>query len=322
MQDGKGFSYGHLKLRHLYLLHLLARERSITRAAQILHLSQPAVSAMLRELEAHFGMRMVERSAQGVRLTPAAEAALRRFSIALAEVDAGREEAFRAQQQARLRLRVGTLTVAMLELIPNAMSQLVRESPGIQVEITEGTVDGLSEALMRGEVDCVVGRLAAPWAKTAEEVQIEQLKLYDEPRCLVCRTGHPLANRPQLDLATLAAHPWVLQPVPSSTRLLFDEMFISNGLSPPAPTVESHSAHSNMDIVATTQLLGIAPLALARRHIATKRLHMLRAPVALAGMSISLIWRRASRDDPLLARLRHALIAVSPASDPEAGSGC
>jgi len=312
-RESREFAYGHLKLRHLHLLRLLETEKSITRAAQVMHLTQPAASAMLKELETQFGLRMVERSAQGVRLTPAAEAALRRFSIALAEVDAGHEEALRAQRHARLRLRVGALTLAMLDLIPAALSRLLAESPDIQAEISEGTVESLTQALMRGEVDCVVGRLAAPWAKSAGEAQIEQLKLYDEPRCLVCRAGHELAAHEQADLAALAAQRWALQPVPSSTRLVFDELFLGRGLAPPVPTVESASAHSIMDIVASTDLLGIAPQALARRHIATYRLHRLATPLPLAGMSISLIWRRASGDDPLLARMRRALLAAAAA---------
>jgi len=313
MLDNREFAYGHLKLRHLYLLRLLESEKSITRAAQAMHLTQPAVSAMLKELETLFGIRMVERNAQGVRLTPAAHAALRRFSIALAEVGAGHEEALRAQQHGRLRLRVGALTLATLELIPEALSRLLEVSSDVQIEISEGTVDGLTATLMRGELDCIIGRVGMPWAKSPDEAQIEQLKLYDEYRCLVCRPGHALAMRRRVDLATLAEHRWVLQPVPSSTRLVFDELFLERGMVPPAPTVESVSAHSNMEIVATTNLLGIAPWAVARPYIATDRLHALTPETVLARIPISLIWRRASDGDPLLAQLRRALVAAGAA---------
>ncbi|ARP80725.1 hypothetical protein CAL12_07665 [Bordetella genomosp. 8] len=313
MPDDRDFAYGHLKLRHLHLMHLLESEKSITRAAQAMHLTQPAVSAMLKELEAQFGIRMVERTAQGVLLTPAARAALRRFSIALAEVGAAHEEALRAQQHEGLRLRVGALTLATLELLPKALSLLLEESPDVQIEISEGTVEGLTDTLMRGELDCIIGRVGTPWAKAPHEARIEQLKLYDEQRCLVCRPGHPLSTHRRVDLAALAQHHWVLQPVPSSTRLVFDELFLERGMVPPAPTIESVSAHSNMEIVAATDLLGIAPQALARPHIATGRLHAIATDALLPRMSISLIWRRASGADPLLARLRRALVAAGAA---------
>jgi DNA-binding transcriptional LysR family regulator len=165
----------------------------------------------------------------------------------------------------------------------------------------------LTDALLRGELDCVVGRIGPTWSKW-EEDQTDQTNLFDEPRCLVCRAGHALASRRSAGLATLAAHQWVLPPIQSSTRLAFNELFLAKGLMPPTPVVESQAAHSNMDIVAATDLLGIAPLALARRHIAMGRLHRLAPSVSLAGFPISVIWRRASNSDPVLARFREALI--------------
>jgi len=311
MTNEREFPYGHLKLRHLHLLRLLESEKSISRAAQAMHLTQPAVSAMLKELETIFGLRMVERSAQGVLLTPAACAALRRFSIALAEVGAGHEEALRAQRHERLRLRVGTLTLATLALIPDALSRLLENSQDMQFEISEGTVDGLTTALMRGELDCIIGRIGAPWSKAPADAQLEQLKLYDEPRCLVCRAGHPLSATARIGLAALAAQHWVLQPIPSSTRRAFDELFLGQGQVPPVPIVESESAHSIMEIVAATDLLGVVPLAVARRHLTAGSLHELTLKAALARIPISLIWRRSSRTDPLLGRLRDALVTAT-----------
>lgn len=292
-------------------MQLLETEKSITGAAEVLHLTQSATSSMLKELEAIFGVQMVERRPRGVVLTKAAHVALRRFSLALAEIESAYDEALLAHTHARLRLRVGTLTLAMLELIPDALSIMLSESEDIQVEISEGTVSGLTEALLRGELDCVVGRMDSAWQAPAEGATIEQIKLFDEPRCLVCRTGHPLAALRSVSLTTLASHNWVLPPVPFSTRLAFDELFLARGLIPPSPLVETEAAHSNMDIVAATNLLGIAPLALALRHIDVGRLHRLAPSVRLAGLPISLIWCRPGNTDPALTCFRRALIAAS-----------
>ena len=144
------FNYRHLKLRHLRLLQLLETEKSITGAAEVMHLTQSATSSMLKELETIFGIQMVERRARGVVLTEAARVALRRFSIALTEIKSAHDEALLAQTHGRLRLRVGTLTLAMLELIPDALAVLLSEPDRIQVEISEGTVSGLTDALLRG----------------------------------------------------------------------------------------------------------------------------------------------------------------------------
>jgi DNA-binding transcriptional LysR family regulator len=310
-QEIQPFAYGHLKLRHLHLLSLLESERSITRAADALNLTQPAVSAMLRELESIFGVQLVQRSPRGVSLTPAARAALRRFSIALAEVESARDEARLAEQDARQRLRVGALTIAMVELVPDAMRSFLASAGQVRIEISEGTVDGLTDQLMRGELDCVVGRISPAWAGAAGSSQLAQARLFDEPRCLVCRIGHPLAAQRSVGLRTLAEQRWILSPRPSSSRVLFDDLFLVRGLAPPQPTVESVSVHSNMDMAATTDLLAIAPLAVARRHIASGRLHKLPATVDLTGMSVSAIWRRTGENDALVARFRDALVLAS-----------
>ncbi|CAN7770055.1 LysR substrate-binding domain-containing protein [Variovorax sp. LjRoot84] len=310
-QETRQFAYGHLKLRHLHLLGLLETEGSITRAAEALNLTQPAVSAMLRELESIFDLQMVQRSPRGVSLTPGARAALRRFSIALAEVDSARDEALFAEQHARQRLRVGALTIAMVELIPSAMRSFLASAGHVRVEISEGTVDGLTDQLMRGELDCVVGRIGSAWARSAGRSQLAQTKLFDEPRCLVCRVGHPLAVQRSVGLRTLGEQQWILPPLPSSSRLLFDELFLMRGLTPPLPTVESVSVHSNMDMVATTDLLAVAPLAVVRRHVASGHLHKLPVSVDLTGMSISVIWRRTGESDALVTRFRDALVLAS-----------
>lgn len=305
-------SFGHLKLRHLHLLLLLEREKSITAAAAALNLSQPAVSAMLRELESIFGIRMVERSTRGVTLTAGARAARRRFGIALAELASVREEALLAERNARRRLRVGALTVGMIELIPTATRIFLASAESVQVRVVEGTVDGLTDMLMNGELDCVVGRLAPNWSKSTEQLQqVEQVRLLDEPRCFVCRAGHPIALHPQPTLALLALEDWILQPEPSSSRLLFDQLFVERGLSPPLPVIESASVHSNMETVAVTNLLAVAPLAVARRMIAAGELHQLKLPLDLARMPLSLVWRRSGSDDALIRLFRKALLTAA-----------
>lgn len=305
------FAYGHLKLRHLRLLVLLDETGSITRAAREMHLTQPAVSAMLRELEGLFGMRMVERSRRGVTLTAASRAALRRFRIALAEIDASHREAFLAEHQSRSRIRVGALTLAMLDLIPQALARFVGSPGEMQVEITEGTVDGLSGQLLRGELDIIVGRVGLAWARSPEGAQLEQVKLFDEPRCIVCRTGHPIASQRSVSVSRLAKEDWVLQPIPSSSRQAFDEMFLLRGLTPPVPAVESASAHSCLDIVSKTDLLAVSPLALARRHIDLGWVRHLQCAVDLNAMAISVIWRRTSSSDSLLTAFRDVLVDIA-----------
>jgi DNA-binding transcriptional LysR family regulator len=164
---------------------------------------------------------------------------------------------------------------------------------------------------MNGELDCVVGRLSPAWAMSLTgSQQVVQVALVEEPRCIVCRAGHPLGRRAAPSLEVLAGQGWILQPPPSSTRLLFDELFLDRGMSPPVAVVESASVHSNISMAAATDLLAVVPLPLAQRLIAKGELQRLSAKVELTRMSVSAIWRRTADLDPLLVRLRDALVTA------------
>ncbi|MFA5520913.1 MAG: LysR substrate-binding domain-containing protein [Castellaniella sp.] len=299
--------YRHLKLRHLELLQLLHEVKSITRASEQLHLTQSATSSMLKELEAIFGVVLVKRGARGVELTPAGITALRRFAMALREIESAREEAVLIQEHGGARLRVGALSLAMVTLIPRTLCILLRDSPAIKIEITEGTVAGLTDAFLVRELDCIVGRLGRISSLDSEGVGIQQLKLYDEPRCFISRYNHPCYSNALIDLPSLARESWILPPAPFSTRLAFDKLFLAQGLIPPSPVIESHNAHSNMDIVAATNLLGTVPRSLAQRHFQTRNLSMISAPFYPDSIPISLIWRTSEPPLPALFSFRNAL---------------
>lgn len=305
------FPYGHLKLRHLQLLQLLERERSITRAASALHLTQPAVSAMLRELESIFGMRLVERSRQGVTLTPQAHAALRRFAVALAEVDSAHREARQAARARPRILRIGALALATEHLVPATIAAFVREADDVQVRLVEGTVNSLCDSLESGGLDLVVGRLDRRYARPPEIERFGQVRLLDEPRYVMARYGHPLAGRGRIDFATLARQGWVLSPHASSMRLAFDEGFLQRGLVPPIPAVESASARNNLAIAARTDLLALSSMTLARPLLERGRLVRLDTASPLPGLWLSAIWRRTSEVDAATMRFRDLVVETA-----------
>jgi DNA-binding transcriptional LysR family regulator len=302
-------AYGHLKLRHLRLLSLLESEGSVTRAASLLHVTQPAASAMLRELESLFGMELVQRLPQAVRLTPAAHAALRRFDIALAEFDAARVEAQLARDGAPPRLRVGALSFAVQEVLATALRVFLRAEPQVRLDIVEGTADALTGAILRGELDCVVGHAGAAWTSSRAGSQLGQAKLLDERGCVVARRGHPLA-RARTSLAQLAAAQWVLPPPGSYTRAALEHAFAQHGMAAPPATVESASPHSNISLAAATDLVTVVPQSLVARALATGELAQIESPLDLSGIAVFVMWRRTGEDDALVARFRDALMAT------------
>jgi DNA-binding transcriptional LysR family regulator len=256
-------------------------------------------------------MELVVRSRQGVTLTQAAQVALRRFRIALTEVDSARAEVMHAASSPLLRLRVGCMTLAMLDVAPRAVGLFLASAENRGVELVEDTADELFMRLVRGELDLAIGRTSLQWARAAESRQLEQRKLFDEPRCVVCRVGHPLGRRRLVDLPTLAKQRWALPPTTSSARTLFDELFASRGMTPPRPVVESASVLSNVELAAVTDLLVLTPLAVAQGLIRDGRVRRLPCAVNLPDIAISAIWRVSCASDPLVVAFLECLLKAS-----------
>ena len=96
-----------LRIQHLRFLDLLAQLGSLTACAKALHLSQPAVSNLLKDLETAFGATLVERDARGGRLTPAGARVLTRVTHSLAWLDAALQEAGSADTRPTVRVGAG-----------------------------------------------------------------------------------------------------------------------------------------------------------------------------------------------------------------------
>jgi DNA-binding transcriptional LysR family regulator len=255
-----------------------------------------------------------------VKLTVGARAARRRFAIALAELGTVREEACLAERAALTRLRVGAMAVAAMGFLPRVMPLFLSSAGRAQVQVVEGTIDNLTDLLINGELDCVIGRRAQNWEHSnALAGQIEEVRLLDDPRCVVCRSGHPVIQRQPLSLAVLAREDWILPPVPSSSRVLFDQLFFEAGMSPPLPIVESASVQSNMEMVATTNLLSVVALGIARRTIAAGNLQQLQIALDLPPMPLSFLWRPSGDKDELVQWFMRA--ATSAAADTAASPG-
>ncbi|RYY98291.1 MAG: LysR family transcriptional regulator, partial [Comamonadaceae bacterium] len=146
-----------LRLRHLELLVALAEAGTMRAAAARLHLSQPALSKMLAEVEAGFGARLFERSPQGLQANGLGQAAVYRARVMLGELARGQEEIDALRTHASGVLRLGTLSVTAA--VPRAIVRLRQQVPGAQVQVHEGRVRDLVQRLLDGELDAVFGAI-------------------------------------------------------------------------------------------------------------------------------------------------------------------
>ncbi len=254
-----------LRVRHMTLLNLIAEGGSLSKAAQALSLTQPAVTAMLQELESVLGVQLVERDRRGARLTAigmATHVQLRQALNVLNGLESGL-----AMAPETHHLRVGVLTTAMLELVPDAVAKLRRDGPRTTFQFFENTVDSVVRGVLDGSLDCGIGRIGTGVLQSANSKRLKISQIQKAPLKIVGAPTHPLCELARVSLSTLQNQSWILLPHGTQSREAFDHAFIQQGLVPPLPVVESLSFYSNFHLASKTDLLTIAPAA-ALEHFA------------------------------------------------------
>ncbi len=245
-----------LRLRHLRLLDLVASTGSLSGAAEALGISQPGATKMLQEFEQSFACTLIERSAKGGALTSAGRHVLDRMRIALHAIRSARS-AVESQKEKPL-IRLGIIPLVGIHALSQVVAGLQSDSVLPRLQIQLGTVEGLLQALSAGHVDCVVGFLD----ETTSLSNIPKFKmtpLWQETLVVVASNSHPLATRKKVALKTARDSDWVLMPKSSSNRRALERLFLSAGLAPPVPQIETESFHIGLSIVASSQMLAAAP---------------------------------------------------------------
>lgn len=187
-----------LDIRLLRILQLLLKERSVSRVAEKLGQTQPAVSATLRQLREIFGDPLLVRSGNSLVPTVRAIEMIATIDTTLASFDqiATSRDEFRPEIARRRVNMMASKGLAML-CIPRLVELLDQEAPGVELEISTIPRDGsLERQLERGELDLVIGNWPAP------APDLRMAPLFEADIICMMRPSHPLANRPGVDLTT------------------------------------------------------------------------------------------------------------------------
>jgi DNA-binding transcriptional LysR family regulator len=297
MRSNPGYLVRRLRLRHLELLVALADAGSMRAAAATLHLSQPALSKMLGEVEAGFEARLFERTPQGLVANALGLAAIYRARVMLGELARGKDEVEALRTGAEGLLRLGTLSVTVT--VPQAVVQLRRRRPDVRIQIQEGRVRDMIQRLLDGELDCVFGAVT-PELLAGEQLPLLQPEvLLKDELCVLCADSHALAGERRLGWADLHDHPWVAPPKDTLVRQAMMTAFLNTGADPPEPSIEVLSSVTLGSVLRLDRaLLGAVRLEQARDELA--RGGVVRLPVgpAAALPSVGLYARRAAEGAP------------------------
>jgi LysR family pca operon transcriptional activator len=226
-----------IKFRHLQTFIEVARQKSVGRAADVLAITQPAVTRTIRELEEALGVDLFEREGRGIRITGFGEVFLRHAGESVAAVRRGVDSISLARKSLGPPLRIGALPTASATFLPEAVHAFLLAETGSPVTIVSGENRGLLDSLRLGDLDLVVGRLAAPERMTGLHFE----PLYSEEVCFVVRADHPLAARPHFSLTELVHYTVLIPPVGAVIRPLVDRYLLTNGIADLPQTIETVS---------------------------------------------------------------------------------
>jgi DNA-binding transcriptional LysR family regulator len=299
-----------LRLRHLELLAALADAGTMRAAASRLHLSQPALSKMLGEIEAGFGARLFERSPQGLAANPLGQAAVYRARVILGELARGKDEVDALRTGAAGVLRLGTLSVTAA--VPQAVVQLRRAVPDARVQIHEGRVREMIQKLLDGELDCVFGAIT-PELLTSELLRLLRPEVLLEDELCVLSAGDVAAARGRrLRWADLHALPWVAPPRDTLVRQALMTAFLNEGLEPPEPAIEVLSSVTVGSVLRLDRgLVGAVRFEHARDELARGGVQRVAVGPRVPLPSLGLYTRRgAERPAPLVQAFGRALKKV------------
>ncbi len=176
-----------MTLTELKYIVAVARERHFGRAADACHVSQPTLSVAVKKLEDELEVKLFERSANEVTLTPLGEEIVRQAQSVIEQAGVIRDIAKRGKDPLAGALKLGVIYTIGPYLLPDLVRQMILKTPQMPLMLQENFTVRLLEMLRNGEIDCAI--LAEPFPDTGLAVA----PLYDEPFMAAVPATHPLA---------------------------------------------------------------------------------------------------------------------------------
>lgn len=284
-------------LRVLRSFVVIAEERSITRAAARLHISQQSLSTQIRILEARFGATLFDRSSRGVTLTAVGQVLLREAVPLLGSAQRVMDTVNRSARGEGLELRVGFLSSLANEVMPPVVSRFAQRQPAVELHTADLPIGELVAEVRGGSLDAAISR-----PPLVDDLACDVLG--SEGVVIALPSGHRLARRRRLRLADLADERWVMTPRASwpPWHRKYDSDFAAAGYR---PRIERRSTTPQGLLALVAAGVGITRLASSARSLRTGGVRFV--PLADERADI-VVFTRPGPHNPALANFRDTVL--------------
>jgi DNA-binding transcriptional LysR family regulator len=302
-----------MELRHLRYFVAVAEELHFRRAAERLHVAQPAVSEQIRKLETELGVQLFNRTQRSVTLTPSGQAMLAEARRVLRQAEVAQSAARNAADEAKSRLRIGYLSDSIPSNVSRAMRMLTASAPRVQVSLETGPALGLIEAVRSDQLDAAVVGLPAPTRG------LRATPAGHEGIVAALPVTHPLATGAPVPIERLAPERLVM--LPREANPAFHNAIVSMcrdvGLSPALIELAEPRVDQALMSVATGAGMALLPESAAGYFAAPGvRLTLVQTPAPV--LSTAVVTRPDADDLATAAFLRALSRAERPVNELEA----
>ena len=234
-----------LKFQHLLLLVYLDETGSLTKVSEQLHITQPALSRWLNEIEENCGTQLFERTGKGMKATPAGIIFVEYAQRILKNLERVEEDLHALKVGSSRTFKVGITPACAPTLIPVTITLFQQLQPNVKIVIKEGLMQDLLPQLHTDRLDIVVGRLDnySPDPLTMSEV------LYEDHVKIIGRYDHPLAGKKDVPWKALKDYPWIIWPKETPIRKQLDRLLTIAGVTTIDYYIQSNSFFMNINLM-------------------------------------------------------------------------
>lgn len=212
--------------RRLQVFYTVAKQLSFTKAAELLYMTQPAVTFQVKQLEEHFNTRLFERSHSKITLTPAGEVALEYAEKILNLTNEMETRLGELTGQVSGALMVGASTTIAEYMLPRLLGDFKALYPHVHARLTVANSETIESKVADHTLD--VGLIEAP----SHHPQLTPQVCGEDELVAICSPTHPLASFKSVTPAQLSEMPYVSREDGSGTREVVDDYFRENGIQP------------------------------------------------------------------------------------------
>jgi len=285
-----------IKLRDLHVVLAVAESGSMAKASQKLAISHPVVSKTISDLEHTLGVKLFDRTSQGVEVTSYGAALLKCGVNVFDEMRQGLKQIEFLTDPTSGELAVGCPEIMNAGIMPAISERLLQQHPGVQLRVIHADVALLQfNPLRERKVELLVGRLPDPFIE--DDLAVEPL--LQEPFVAVASVNSQWARRRRVELADLMEESWVLPPHDSAPGGIISEIFAASGLKSPRPGIATLSIQLTTALIATGKFVGILPNSVAQFSCRRVGLKILPAGIPTTHYAIAILTVKNRTPGPL-----------------------